>query len=167
MSHVSCHVSRCCCLDSCSQIHLTTMATANVKSVLEAARAVALAAHSAAGLAASARLRPAERQLRSAEALSRSAIAALTFPSAPCPAGVAEPPSSPATLSARARRRRNKKEKGKMGAVSMSVGVEQPVAAMDGISVAAVLPAEPLPASPPAFSAPVVDKPDAEGQDIA
>ena len=46
-----------------------------------------------------------------------------------------------------------------MGAVSMSVGVEQPVAAMDGISVAAVLPDALLPASPPAFSAPVVDLP--------
>ena len=46
-----------------------------------------------------------------------------------------------------------------MGAATMSVDVEQPVAAMDGISVAAVLPAAPPPASPAAVSAVVGDTP--------
>ena len=146
-------------MDSRSQLHPTIMAPETVKSVIEAARATALAAHCAAGLAASARLRQAERLLRAAEALSRSAVAALTYPSLPSPAVAAEPAGSAAALSARARRRHSKREKGKMGASSMPVDVVKPVAAMDGISVAAVLPAAPPLESPAAVSAVVADPP--------
>jgi hypothetical protein len=98
-------------LDSWSRSHLTLMALEAKKSVLEAARAAALAAHCAAGLASSAGLRPAARLLRTAEALSRSAIAALTCPSPPTPAPAAGPAVAPAVPSARSRRRRNKKQK--------------------------------------------------------
>ena len=105
------------------------MAPDAAKSVLEAARATALAAHCAAGLAASAGLRPAERLLRTAEALSRSAIAALTCPSPQPPATAV-----PAAPLAGARRRRNKKQKEEMNVSTMPLDVQQSPTVAESVS---------------------------------
>ena len=119
-----------------------TMASEQLPSCLEAARAAALASHSAASLAAAAGFKEAARLLRSSEALSRAAVATLTAAKVATTAGVTTAAgqkaasSATATAAAPGAGTRGRRSRKKVKDVDMGTAEEKgaALAAADGAS---------------------------------